>query len=164
LSSAVELEDATTELTVFEHVASGRLMGYAPPAAGEVVVDSATWEIWRVRQGDPFMGVDFPPGALPAEAGLEQTLDLRKGCFLGQESVAKILNLGHPPRILRHLRTDARVARDDHLLAAGAPVGAITSVVPANDHGWVLLAMVDWAAADLALSTSEGFQVSPIAD
>ena len=110
------------------------------------------------------MGVDFPPGALPAEAGLERTIDLQKGCFLGQESVAKIRNLGHPPRILRHLRTDARVARGEHLTAAGAPVGTITSVAPASDSGWVLLATVDWAAADLALTTPDGAQVSPIAD
>lgn len=164
LSSAVELEDATTRLAVFEHVASGRLTEQAPSGTAEVVVDSTAWEIWRVRRGDPFMGVDFPPGALPAEAGLDRTIDLHKGCFLGQESVARIRNLGHPPRILRHLRTDARVARGEHLIAAGAPVGTITSVAPASDTGWILLATVVWAAADLALTTPDGAQVSPIAD
>ena len=164
LSSAVELEDATTQLAVYEHLASGRLMEHAPSGMAEVVVDSAAWEIWRVRRGDPFMGLDFQPGALPAEVGLEGTIDLRKGCFLGQESVAKIRNLGHPPRILRHLRTDARIARGEQLSAAGAPVGTITSVAPASDTGWVLLATVDWAAADLGLTTSAGARVSPMAD
>lgn len=164
LSSAVELDDATARLVVFEHVASGRLTEHAPTGMAEVVVDPAAWEIWRVRRGDPLMGVDFPPGALPAEAGLERTIDLQKGCFLGQESVAKIRNLGHPPRTLRHLRTDSPVARGGHLTAVGAAVGTITSVAPASDTGWVLLATVDWAAADLALTTSDGAEVSPIAD
>ena len=164
LSSAVELEDATTRLALFEHVASGRLLEQGPSDTAEVVVDSAAWEIWRVRRGDPLMGVDFLPGALPAEVGLEGTIDLQKGCFLGQESVAKIHNLGHPPRTLRHLRTDARIARGEHLSAAGAPVGTITSVAPASDTGWVFLATVDWAAADLGLTTSDGAEVSPIAD
>jgi hypothetical protein len=164
LSSAVELEDVTARLVVFEHVASGRLMEQTPTGMAEVVVDMAAWEIWRVRRGDPLMGVDFPPGALPTEAGLEGAIDLQKGCFLGQESVAKIRNLGHPPRTLRHLRTDSPVARGEHLNAAGAPVGTITSVAPASDAGWVLLATVDWAAADLALMTSDGAEVSPIGD
>lgn len=164
LSSAVELEDATTRLVVFEHVESGRLIEHASMGTAEIVVDAAAWEIWRVRRGDPLMGVDFPPGALPAEAGLERTIDFQKGCFLGQESVAKIRNLGHPPRTIRHLQTDARVARGEHLTAAGAPVATITSVAPASDIGLVLLAMVDWAAADLTLTTSDGAQVSPIAD
>ena len=163
LSSAVELEDATTRLAVFEHVASGRLTEHAPSEASEIVVDAAAWEIWRVRRGDPLMGVDFPPGALPAEAGLERTIDLQKGCFLGQESVAKIRNLGHPPRTLRHLRSDVRVVPGEHLIAAGAEVGTITSVAPAIDSGCILLATVDWAAADLALTTSDGAPVSPIA-
>ncbi len=164
LSSAVTLEEMTTRPSMFEHIASGHLTEHAPTGADEVVVDSAAWEIWRVRSGDPVMGVDFPHGALPAEAGLERTIDFQKGCFLGQESVAKIRNLGHPPRILRHLRTDGVVAPGQHLNTAGAPVGTITSVAPARDHGSVLIAAVDWAAADLALSTSDGASVSPIAD
>ena len=164
LSSAVELEDATTRLSVFEHVASGRLTEHAPTGTAEIVVDDAAWEIWRVRRGDPSMGVDFPLGALAAEAGLDGAIDLQKGCFLGQESVAKIRNLGHPPRIIRHLRTDARVAPGEHLTAAGAQVGTVTSVAPATDPGWILLATVDWAAADLALTTADGARASPVAD
>jgi folate-binding protein YgfZ len=163
LSSAVQLEDATTGLALFEHVASGRLTEHAPSEASEVVVDTAAWNIWRIRRGDPLMGVDFAPGALPAEAGLERTIDLQKGCFLGQESVAKIRNLGHPPRTLRHLRSDVRVVPGGQLAASGAQVGIITSVAPASDSGWILLATVDWAAADVALTTSDGAPVSPIA-
>ena len=63
---------------------------------------------WRILRGDPRMGPDFDEGALPSEAGLDATIDATKGCFLGQESVAKIRNLGHPPTVLRHRRPDRR--------------------------------------------------------
>ena len=58
-------------------------------------------EVWRIRHGQPRMGPDFDEGSLPSEAGLDATIDATKGCFLGQESVAKVRNLGHPPTVLR---------------------------------------------------------------
>ena len=61
-------------------------------------------EAWRIIHGIARMGPDFGQRSLPAEAGLEATIDTTKGCFLGQESVARIANLGHPPRVLRHVR------------------------------------------------------------
>src|SRR4029077_9989517 len=72
-----------------------------------VEVGGLTLAVRRILAGMPRMGVDFGQDALPAEAGLEWTIDTAKGCFLGQESVAKVRNLGHPPRVLRHLRSQA---------------------------------------------------------
>ena len=69
--------------------------------------DDRAYELWRIARGDPRMGVDFEAGSLPAESGLERLIDMTKGCFLGQESVAKIRNLGHPPTVLAP-RSDAR--------------------------------------------------------
>ena len=66
-------------------------------------------EVWRIRAGRPRMGADFDRTAIPAEAGLEALIDTTKGCFLGQESVARVRNLGHPPRVLRHLQGDGQV-------------------------------------------------------
>ena len=82
---------------------AGRSVGSA-----SILVDERAFEIWRIGRGDPRMGVDFEAGALPAEAGLERLIDVTKGCFLGQESVAKVRNLGHPPTVLRHLRCDTQ--------------------------------------------------------
>ena len=86
------------------------------------VVGESSLEVWRVRRGAPRMGVDFDEGALPAEAGVEDTIDITKGCFLGQESVAKIRNLGHPPHLLRHLSSEAAVA-PGHAAVRWAPGG-----------------------------------------
>ena len=64
-------------------------------------------EAWRILHGVPRMGVDFDANASPAEAGLDDTIDATKGCFLGQEAVARIRNLGHPPSVLRHVAAGA---------------------------------------------------------
>ncbi len=82
------------------------------------------------------MGVDFEEGALPAEAGLDDTIDVTKGCFLGQESVAKIRNLGHPPTVLRHRRSEAcgRAGRTAPRWTAHE-AGSVTSAVAARGAG-----------------------------
>ena len=78
---------------------------------------SRTSRRWRIRRGVARMGADFGPDALPAEAGLESTIDFTKGCFLGQESVAKVRNLGHPPRVLLPVRSEATIRPGTAVLA-----------------------------------------------
>jgi folate-binding protein YgfZ len=67
-------------------------------------------EVWRIRHGQPRMGPDFDEGSLPSEAGLDATIDATKGCFLGQESVAKVRNLGHPPACCEAVAASSAVA------------------------------------------------------
>jgi hypothetical protein len=120
-------------------------------AAGVVEAGPDALEAWRVLHGIPRMGADFDTDSLPAEAGLESTIDRTKGCFLGQESVARVANLGHPPRILRHLRADGDVTPGDPVSADGAEVGNITSAARDLDGGVVAFARVRWAARDAEL-------------
>jgi len=54
---------------------------------------------------------------LPQEAGLEEAVSFGKGCYLGQEAMAKVRNLGHPRRALRHLHADGPVSAGDPLRA-----------------------------------------------
>jgi hypothetical protein len=142
LSSAVELEDATTQLAI------------------DATADDAL-DVARIRRGDPRMGVDFDAGALPAEAGLGSAIDEKKGCFLGQEAVAKVRNLGHPPTVLRHLRSAVEVSRGASVHTPGGVVGTVTSAAPAADGGWILLARVGWEAAEAALETPGGTPLTP---
>ena len=79
------------------------------------------------------MGPDFDQRSLPAEAGLEATIDTTKGCFLGQESVARIANLGHPPRVLRHVRCAAAFVPGAPVFVDGEAVGEVTSAAPLAD-------------------------------
>lgn len=112
---------------------------------------------WRVRLGIPTFGVDFDEGTLPSEAGLESAIDFEKGCFLGQESVAKVRNLGHPRRILVHLRADRLVAPGAPILDATSPVGEVTSVAPRRaGDGSDALGRIGWDARHAELRTPDG--------
>jgi tRNA-modifying protein YgfZ len=169
LSSAVTLRDATGTLSVTFVPAREEILasfGEGQPAAGHnsTPADERAYELWRIAHGDPRMGIDFDAGTLPAESGLERLIDVTKGCFLGQESVAKVRNLGHPPTVLRHLRAEAAMTRGDPIHAPDGVVGRVTSAVPARRGGTVLLARVDWKAAEVDLSTAEGEPLSPRRD
>jgi len=57
----------------------------------------------RIEAGTPLFHIDFGPDSLPAEVGealFEQAVSLTKGCYVGQEIVARMKNLGHPKRVL----------------------------------------------------------------
>jgi folate-binding protein YgfZ len=165
LSSAVELEDVTARLGLLvldrdELLAPARseLEAARQSLAGRgcIEVDGAAIEAGRVLRGDPRMGVDFDAGALPAEAGLDRLIDAEKGCFLGQESVARVRNLGHPPTVLRHLRSAAEVRSGTPVFSTSGEVGQITSSAPARVGGAVVLARVVWGAVEAELRTPEG--------
>ncbi|MDP9330774.1 MAG: hypothetical protein M3P11_09090 [Actinomycetota bacterium] len=123
---------------------------------GLVEAGAAALDIWRIRQGIARMGVDFGSDALPAEVGLEWTIDLTKGCFLGQESVARVRNLGHPPRSLVHVHADEEVRVGAPVSSEGATVGEITSAAPSIDNAWVAIARIRWDVAESPLNTGDG--------
>jgi len=184
LSSDVELSDASDRLALFSvpgaegtPVVSDGIEAFAPsilgPGAGLLVDrarasavarslssslprgDADAVERWRVEAGVPLYGVDFDAGALPADAALESAIDFTKGCFLGQESVAKVRNLGHPQAALVALRAVADVRRGDGVYADGTEVGTITSAAVAKG-GTIVLARVRWDASREALSLANG--------
>ena len=133
-------------------------------AAGLHEVSAETVERLRILRGIPRFGRDFGPDSLPAEAGLDSLIDTEKGCFLGQESVAKVRNLGHPPRVVRHLTCPGRVTVGTVVLSAAAPVGEVTSAARRPDRGdTVMLARVRWNAATAALVIEDGTPLSVVA-
>lgn len=113
-------------------------------------------EVRRIRRGMPRFPIDVTEGSVPAEAGLEELIDVTKGCFLGQESVAKIRNLGHPATLVRAARTEARVAPGAEVLADRLGVGRVTSAAAADDGGTACLLRIAWAARDAHLATADG--------
>ncbi len=162
--SAAEDGDASVSVPSVLGSGANLVVPTGPPArrlrdrlvrAGFVAVSPASLDAWRIRRGDPRMGVDFGEDSLPAEVGLEGTIDLTKGCFLGQESVAKVRNLGHPPRILLQVRSGSPLHRGATVFAEGSPVGEITSVAAVGD-GSEAIVRVRWEATGRDLSTETG--------
>jgi folate-binding protein YgfZ len=123
-----------------------------------VKLQSDELENRRVLQGTPRLGVDVTEDDLPQEGGLSTAVSFAKGCYLGQEAVAKVQNLGHPRRVLLHLEADDQVATGVAVVSDGEEVGRITSAVRVDGLS-VALASVRWAARESRLQTSEGAEL-----
>jgi folate-binding protein YgfZ len=109
------------------------------------------------------MGAEFDRTSIPAEAGLEATIDTTKGCFLGQESVARVRMLGHPPRVLRHLRAAGVVDPGSSVsLDEGRVVGVVTSAATHPTGGTVILASIRWDARIASLRSEDGSALVPV--
>jgi tRNA-modifying protein YgfZ len=124
-------------------------------AAGLVQAAAQDIETWRIRRGIVRMGADYRVGALPAEAGLEDAIDFTKGCFLGQESVAKVRNLGHPARVLLHVRSRSPVSPGAPVLSGDITVGEVTSAAATPD-GTAAIVRIRWDAASMPLASEAG--------
>jgi len=94
------------------------------------LVSDAAWNAVRVESGWPLFGVDFDETNLPQEVGRDAVaINFRKGCYLGQETVARLDALGHVNKRLATVRIDADEppAIRAELLADSQAVGRVTS-------------------------------------
>jgi folate-binding protein YgfZ len=116
-----------------------------------VAVDGKAFEAWRIRHMVARFPVDLDADSLPAEAGLdaEPVIDRAKGCYLGQESVARVRNLGHPARVVLAVRTQTQLRPGQAVLREGQPAGVVTSVAP--DGGSAAMVRIRWEARDAEL-------------
>lgn len=72
-------------------------------AVGCVKSDLESFHSYRIEKGSPWPGYEVDETMIPFECGLGDAASLTKGCYVGQEIIARIHNLGKPPRILRGL-------------------------------------------------------------
>lgn len=135
--------------------------GTAPGAVGLVQAGPEDVETWRVRRGVARFGVDLTTGSLPQEVELGEAIAYGKGCFLGQEAVAKVRNLGHPPFVLLAARTDGSVAAGEAVLGEEQEAGAVTSAAPDASGGTAVIARVRWALKDSSLRAASGAELRP---
>lgn len=99
-------------------------------------------ETARITAGIPRFGQDMDENTLPPEAGLEaRAISYSKGCYIGQEVIARIRTYGQVARTLRALRLPAGLSPlplpGDKLLADGKEVGHLTSVTPGHALGYI---------------------------
>jgi len=114
------------------------------PPEGEAFAEGEL-ERLRILAGTPRFGRELDERVLPAEAGLdERAISFTKGCYPGQEPVARLHYRGHPNRTLRILALDGGEAPFEgvELTYDGKAVGRITSVARDPDLGFVALAYV----------------------
>jgi folate-binding protein YgfZ len=91
----------------------------------------------RIAAATPAWGKELDESVLPAEAGLDEThISFTKGCYPGQEPIARLHYRGHPNRRLRVLEVEAASPGDEIFLGEKA-VGRVTSAVPGRALGYV---------------------------
>ncbi|HEY1522957.1 MAG TPA: glycine cleavage T C-terminal barrel domain-containing protein [Solirubrobacteraceae bacterium] len=100
-------------------------------------------ECLRVESGRPRYGIDLDETVIPEEAGLnERAVSFTKGCYVGQETVARLHWRGKPNRHLRGLRLSGPAGSGDALLLGERPVGRLGSVAASPRFGPIALALV----------------------
>lgn len=112
------------------------------PLAGTLALEALRIEAWRPR-----FATEGDEKTIPHELDwLRSAVHLEKGCYRGQETVAKVHNLGHPPRRLVMLHLDGSDAvlpsRGDEVMLDGASVGVVTSVGRHHELGPIALAVI----------------------
>jgi len=116
-------------------------------SAGAIPGSTNAWDIARIEAGRPEWGIDMNDSTIPQEANFDAlgAISYTKGCYTGQETVARVHFRGHVNRFLRRLHfvsaavppTNAELIDD-----AGNVVGDVRSVEMSPRHGGVALAMV----------------------
>ncbi len=118
-------------------------------------------EAWRIGIGAPRLGTDVTLDDLPQEAGLEAAVAFDKGCYLGQEAVAKVRNLGHPRRVVLALAAGGRVSPGDRVMSGGREVGEVTSAFLDPEGPSPVMARVRWDARLGPFETERGTPLVP---
>jgi folate-binding protein YgfZ len=102
-----------------------------------------TAEILRIESGRPRLGFELGDDVIPQEAGInERAISFTKGCYVGQETVARLFYKGKPNRHLRGLRLSEPAERGDVIRGAERELGRLSSVCVSPTHGPIALALV----------------------
>jgi folate-binding protein YgfZ len=116
--------------------------------AGATPVSEAATEIVRVERGRPRYGFDLDDTTIPQEAGLNaRAVSFTKGCYVGQETVARLFYRGKPNRHLRGLRLSEPAEVGAQLQLGDRVVGRLSSSVVSPTRGPLALALVRREAA-----------------
>jgi tRNA-modifying protein YgfZ len=188
----IEATSATEEFALVDDGARGlrlverRLLGSlgddaGAPAAGGAAVDdgdaggavvgrgapSGVWahEALRIAAGRPRFGLDTDHRTIPNELGLIGTVaHVDKGCYRGQETVARVHNLGRPPRRLTRLHLDGSVnrlpARGAEVSVDGVAIGFVGSAARHYELGPIALALVKRSTSVDAELLADGIAAS----
>jgi folate-binding protein YgfZ len=131
-----------TDLGVDLMCAAGDVDALKTALALPVLTDEEV-ELARIESGRPRYGIDLDDTVIPQEAGLnERAVSFTKGCYVGQETVARLFYRGKPNRFLRGLRISEPVSTGVPLFVEDREVGQITSTACSPTFGSIGLAIV----------------------
>jgi aminomethyltransferase len=142
-------------------IGAERLLTSAPPD-GDLPIEA--WETARIEAGIARYGREFDAETMPAEAGLvERAISFTKGCYPGQEPVARLHYRGHANRGLRGLRFGAEPpAPGSRVMVAGADVGKVTSVAESPRFGRIGLGILRRSVEEGATGDAGGVAVEVV--
>jgi folate-binding protein YgfZ len=137
-------------------------------AEGAQPIAEEAAEIARVEAGRPRIGHEIGPRTMPAEAGLEApAVSFTKGCYIGQEPIARLHYKGKPNRHLRRLRAVSPVAAGDPVSAGDRELGTVGTAVVSPAAGPLALAILRREAepgAEVKVGTAVTATVEAIED
>jgi tRNA-modifying protein YgfZ len=111
--------------------------------SGAVRVSEAAAEILRVESGRPRFGREMTTATIPQEAGIDvRAVSFTKGCYIGQETVARLHYKGRPNRHLRGLRLESPVGDGEAIFLEGREVGRVGTAVISPALGPLALAVI----------------------
>lgn len=99
-------------------------------------------EALRIEAGLPRRGHEINPGIIPLEAGLSAAISFTKGCYIGQEVIARLESRGELANQLSGVRLSEPATLDSPIAQAGKPIGTLTSLAYSPRHGWIGLAQI----------------------
>jgi tRNA-modifying protein YgfZ len=152
-----------TDLGVDVICAAEDAEGARQALAVEPVSEQAA-ECLRIESGRPRLGLDMDGETMPQEAGInERAVDFEKGCYVGQETVARLHWKGKPNRHLRGLRLSEPAERGDEVRLGDRVVGQVGSSCVSPTFGPIALALIRREAepgARVAVGEGEGHVVA----
>ncbi len=141
-------------IDILARAENGPALSAALLARGAAPAGEEAAECLRIERGRPRYGIDLDDTTIPQEAGLnERAVSFTKGCYVGQETVARLFYRGKPNRHLRGLRLSGAARTGDELHLGERAVGRLGSVCSSPHLGPIALALVRREAEPGALLT-----------
>lgn len=128
IAVAVGSDLAIAGYTLWGSKAQAQVVWQALLEAGAAQGDPAQWETLRIRQGRPMPQAELTDDDNPLEAGLWQGISFEKGCYIGQETIARLNTYRGVKKRLWGLSLEGEVTAGATVLHAGEKIGKVTSV------------------------------------
>jgi tRNA-modifying protein YgfZ len=154
---------STPGYTLIADQADGMALWKALTEAGSVPLGERVWEQLRVTQGRPMPGTELTEDYNPLEAGLWHRVSFNKGCYIGQETIARLNTYNGVKQQLWGLVLEQTSEPGTLIYLEEQKVGIVTSVVPVAD-GFFGLGYIKTKAGGLGLSVRVGEGRATIVD